>query len=109
VFKAHTLARVVEKISGQFPAKHEKARSLSIQTDGATASGIDDRFPAGAAHKNLVIKLLTQQYLHENLFHGVEEVKIVDCNSLERLVDLVGIELEPVWRRERSGSRQAKS
>jgi hypothetical protein len=39
-----------------------------------------------------VIKLLTHQYLHENLFHGVEEVKIVDCNSLERLVDLVGIE-----------------
>ena len=29
------------------------------------------------------IKLLTQQYLHENLFHGVEEVKIFDCNSLK--------------------------
>ena len=39
-----------------------------------------------------VFKLLTQQYLHENLFHGVEEFKIVHCNSLEGLVDLVGIE-----------------
>jgi hypothetical protein len=39
-----------------------------------------------------VFKLLTQRCLHENLFHGVEEVKIVDCNSLEKLVDLVGIE-----------------
>jgi hypothetical protein len=67
-------------MSGQFPAKHEKALAKPFKQLETPRVELMIASVRRCTQKQ-VIKLLIQQYLHENLFHGVEELKIGDRNG----------------------------